>query len=607
MTTVGPAPGTKRERGPNRRSPYQGLAPYAIADADYFFARDTWRETITDYLCAYRISILYGESGVGKSSVLRAGVVHDLQARVQASLADDGEADVMPVIFSAWSGDPVAGLEAEIRASVAALAPRLGNDPPTGPLAEVLRGWGERLGATICVIFDQFEEYFVYHRDDGGESTFASQFAETAGRHDVPAHFLIAIREDALAKLDRFQHAIPELWTNLLRIEHLDHAAATEAIERPIQRWNADNGTAIELEDGLVGAVLEQANTNRVRVDKAGLGVLAGSDRVEAPYLQLVMMRLWEEEAGHGASVLRVATLTRLGGVDQIVRRHFDQVMRALPRGQRAVAARMFRFLVTPSGTKIALPPAVLAQWSGQKQSRVARVLTELASGDHRILRTTVAPGSRENETAYEIYHDRLGAGILDWRARFRRRRARRRILGVIALVVLAAVTAAGSATQQKEQAQNETQQAIRLARSVLPGVPDAVLRTCRGGRRTKFASDMGAESEYFCSFPSGSELDGVSGPSLSYLVYRKARTAREKIDDAATFEIEKRGARSCGPRTEKVMSVVNSPGASACVVLPDGTIEMTWNENRSTVYGHATFDRPTTLSAALTAWRSVL
>jgi WD40 repeat protein len=438
VTAAAPSADATREGPPTRRWPYQGLAPYSIDDADYFFGRDAWRETITDYLLAYRLSILYGASGVGKSSVVRAGVAHELRREARASLERDGHAELVPVVFSSWTGEPSTGLQVAVRQSVAALAPELAEDPPAGSLAAVLSAWGERLETTFLVMLDQFDEYFVYHRRDGGPSGFAAQLAEAVSRPDVPANFLISIREDTLAKLDRFEQSISGLWTNLLRIDHLGRDAAGEAIERPIARWNEETGAAVELEPGLVNAVLDEAGVRQVSVDAVGRGALEEPDEddlVEAPYLQLVMTRLWEEESRRGSDVLRVSTLASMGGADQIVRSHFDSVMRSLPRRQRAVAARILQYLVTPSGTKIALPASALAKWSGSKEEKVVPVLQSLAGGDHRILRTVPSPG-KETATAYEIFHDRLAPGILDWRARFFRRRKRNAALAGIAAVV---------------------------------------------------------------------------------------------------------------------------------------------------------------------------
>ena len=51
---------------------------------------------------------------------------------------------------------------------------------------------------------------------------------------------------------------------------------------------------------------------------------------VEAPYLQLVLTRLWDEERRAGSHCLRLQTLERLGGADRIVRTHLDTALEAL-------------------------------------------------------------------------------------------------------------------------------------------------------------------------------------------------------------------------------------------------------------------------------------
>ena len=55
-------------------TPYKGLMPYSEEDAPFFFGREAEREIITANLLASRLTLLYGASGVGKTSILRAGV-----------------------------------------------------------------------------------------------------------------------------------------------------------------------------------------------------------------------------------------------------------------------------------------------------------------------------------------------------------------------------------------------------------------------------------------------------------------------------------------------------------------------------------------------------
>ena len=67
--------------GRPRSSPYVGLQPYGEEDAVFFFGREAERKILSANLGASRLTVLYAESGVGKSSVLRAGVAAHLRRR----------------------------------------------------------------------------------------------------------------------------------------------------------------------------------------------------------------------------------------------------------------------------------------------------------------------------------------------------------------------------------------------------------------------------------------------------------------------------------------------------------------------------------------------
>src|ERR1044072_7992707 len=83
MTATLPAPRTAP--AVRAETPYVGLGPYNGEDAAFFFGGDEERAVISGAPRASRLAILYGPSGVGKTSLLQAGVVHDLRARVIAN------------------------------------------------------------------------------------------------------------------------------------------------------------------------------------------------------------------------------------------------------------------------------------------------------------------------------------------------------------------------------------------------------------------------------------------------------------------------------------------------------------------------------------------
>lgn len=385
-----------------RPSPFKGLEAFDESDHDarLFFGREREREIIVANVLASRLTVLYGDTGVGKSSVLRAGVARDLRALPEP---------LAVVVFEDWQDDPAAALRAWVAEATGA--------PPQARLADALELGAAMVGGDVVVVLDGFEEEFLYHGLDAGPETFFDQFSEAVTKAGLRASFLLSIREDALAKLDRFKSRIPNVFGNYLRLPHLDRTAAREAILGPIDRYNesAVDGR-VEIEPALVEAVLDQVAAGRVEVGQAGRGgVDEGGAGIEAPYLQLVMERLWQAEASIGSNVLRLETLDRLGGADEIVRDHLDRALAALTPDERDVAAALFNYLVTPSGAKIAHDASDLAGYIGVPTAQVEPVLSSLAA--QRILRSV--PGVHGSDLPrYEIYHDILADAVLGWRTR---------------------------------------------------------------------------------------------------------------------------------------------------------------------------------------------
>jgi WD40 repeat protein len=448
-------------------SPYKGLAAFADSELDalFFFGREREIEVIAANLIAARLTVLYGPSGVGKTSVLRAGVAPRLRregARV--------------VVFSNWSGDLSAGLLASIEQE----------------------GGGE----PDYIVLDQVEEYFLYHDGDGGP---LEELADVIRRPESRVHLLLSVREDALAQLDAFKTQLPGLFGNSLRLDRLDREAARRAILGPLERYNelVPPTDAVEAEDALVQEILAAVEAGRIRLGDAGRG---GPDeaeldrgRIEAPYLQLVLERLWEVETGQGSQRLRLDTLRSLGGAARIVEDHLERAMAGLSASEQDAAAAMYNHLVTPSGTKIAHRAGDLARYAAVDEHEATRVLERLAS--ERIVRAGKdgAAGSQ-----YEIFHDVLADAVLAWRTRHeadrrleqeRREAARRqrRLLGVaaaaLAAVVVLAAISVYALTQRTEARENAREarvgELVALAAASLSRDPERSLQLALDASRS--------------------------------------------------------------------------------------------------------------------------
>lgn len=444
--------------------PYKGLTPYGEEDAQFFFGRKTEREVISANIMASRLTLLYGKSGVGKSSVLYAGVVPHLRQVAQRNLDEHGVPELAVVVMNNWRDDPLAELAKQVQNSVQKALGKADQDtlPACPTLLETFQVGAERVGGELVVICDQFEEYFLYHPGEKGQGTFFEEFPRTLNQEDLRVSFLIAIREDALAKLDLFKGRIPNLFDNHLRIDHLSKKGAYEAIVKPIERFNQmpeNRSQQVNIEPGLVDAVLEKIPAGETFLDGQGKGVAKkkelstpDKERIETPYLQLVMFRLWKEEEKVGSSILRLATMRRLGGVANIVRTHLDDSMNMLLPWEKDLAALIFLFLVTPSGSKIALDQLTLSAFTKIQESYLSPVLLRLASKEMWVLRTVSPATEQPAMPRFEIFHDVMGAAILDWRTRYlrkkekaeaerqlleERKRVRKLILSIVGLVLV--------------------------------------------------------------------------------------------------------------------------------------------------------------------------
>ena len=183
---------------------------------------------------------------------------------------------------------------------------------------------------------------------------------------------------------------------------------------------------------------------------------------IEAPFLQLVMARLWAAEAEQSSVVLRLETFERLGGAEEIVSDHLEQALASLDDEQQDVAAAIFNHLVTPSGTKIAHDASDLAGYLGTTSRQLEPVLALLAA--QRILRpvpasvaplcratrstttswpTPSSPGGRDTSPSAQVERVRRAAA----------RRHRRLLVLAVAAVLLAGAMAGGRRSSRSASA----------------------------------------------------------------------------------------------------------------------------------------------------------
>src|SRR5947209_9977562 len=235
----------------NAGNPWPGLLAFRETDEGYFQGRRTETEDLFRLVVRERLVVLFGLSGLGKSSLLQAGLFPRLRYE-----------NLFPVYirldFSAGHPD----LVQQVKAVIAREAPTRQIEAPAAKEGETLweyfhregnHFWNARNRLVIpLLVFDQFEELFTLGRLDpdrtAASETFTDQLADLAecrppaalkawmDEHPKEArafHFdrhyhkiLLGIREDFLPDLESLRTRMPALALNRLRLRRMDGEAA---------------------------------------------------------------------------------------------------------------------------------------------------------------------------------------------------------------------------------------------------------------------------------------------------------------------------------------------------------------------------------------------
>jgi WD40 repeat protein len=498
--------------------PYIGLVPFTEKDAPFFFGRESERKIISANLLTRRLTVLYGPSGVGKSSLINAGVVYHLHQHspqlsgavehtdavsVGSPLAGDSgnfaapSPSIVVIVFSNWVGDPVKSLQGEILATLKESSHKIPQDDPSQKSLANLLSEVTKIndGLELFIILDQFEEYFVYHPNEEGQGEFADEFCRAVIERELRVNFLISIREDWLARLDRFKGRIPNLFDNSIRIEHLGRDSAREAIVKPIEKYNqlrerqeASTGSLlprVDITPEFIDEVLDQLerldddNKKGVEALSPQGGVKSGGRRIQPPRLQVVQEHLWNRIKNEAKPKFGIELLPKDDTVACIIESNLRETLEHLSNEEKITAANLFRFLITESGTKLASTVEGLEARSRRSASQINAVVEKLC-GKVRILNKVAGAPGQISQVRYELTSDVLAAPLLAWGNEIFSKRRRRQLLRWYALAMLTILVAAMGIhyflkERERRQAANAQTKVVEQERAKAQRILDAV------------------------------------------------------------------------------------------------------------------------------------
>src|SRR5579862_318404 len=207
----------------DRENPWPGLTPFNEAAQEFFHGRDEAAADLFRRIRRDLLTVLYGKSGLGKTSLLNAGLFPLLRA-----------ADFLPIYVRLDFVNPDIGPIAQIAAAIKDNLSLYAIDGPYPTPAESLWGffhdkstefWSRRNRlVTPVFVLDQFEEIFTLGHGTPAAAEFASELAalienrppdrvrdaierdpESASRYDFAKEsckVVLTLREDFLPELE---------------------------------------------------------------------------------------------------------------------------------------------------------------------------------------------------------------------------------------------------------------------------------------------------------------------------------------------------------------------------------------------------------------------
>ena len=345
--------------------PFIGPSPFTRADAAFFKGRDEETTILEGLVMSRRVVLFFAQSGVGKSSLLEAGLIPRLterrvigrgeRARLYQKMA------VLPVVrvggpFPSESGSPA--LNAFVSSALSGLL--LDTDPAAlarMTLKEGLSAYfanprpesSPAVSIDSLLIIDQFEELFTHHADRWTEREDLFHQIRDALQAFENLHILLTIREDALAELTPYAHLLPDRLRSRFRLELLDKAKALDAVILPARQCGREFG------QGVAKKLVEDLGHSRQRERPWPDAVNPPPVFIEPVYLQIVGRRLWDS-LPPDKRIIEEADVQSIGDVDQTLEDYYAQKTQEVATRagitERALRRWLGEKLITPARTR---------------------------------------------------------------------------------------------------------------------------------------------------------------------------------------------------------------------------------------------------------------
>ncbi|ALG08311.1 hypothetical protein AOZ06_16575 [Kibdelosporangium phytohabitans] len=294
-------------------APYVGLRAFGPDDANLFFGRERLVTEIIGKLDRQRLVLLFGASGSGKSSVMRAGVVPALAAAGNTVLLFTPGArpiERCSVRLGSMLGMTAGAVMDECRRDDRGLH-RL--------VSQALDGHHD--DAMMVIVVDQFEEVFALCDDEDERAGFIAALTTAAGSPDSRCRVVLGMRSDFFAHCSAYPALLDAMPDGQVVAGAMSAEELRRAVVKPARRMNCT------VESALVADLIAQAYGRP--------GVL--------PLVSHVLLQVWARRSGNR---LTVSGFQAAGGLEGALSRTAEDVFTGLDTAQQQLARALFGRLV---------------------------------------------------------------------------------------------------------------------------------------------------------------------------------------------------------------------------------------------------------------------
>ncbi|MEO0987064.1 MAG: pentapeptide repeat-containing protein [Cyanobacteria bacterium J06639_14] len=374
--------------------PYKGLEFFDCNEEDpkYFFGRERLIGQLLDHVRTHNFMALVGASGNGKSSVLRAGLLHQLKLGRRIAGSDQWQ-----ILLTRPDAHPMKNLAAVFvpeRATQLDRAEALGR--AQGLLKERAAGLQRLVQAStaprVILVIDQFEEVFTRCQSLEEREQFFACLMGALSDTDDKLCLVIAMRADFVGKCleQEYGGLYEQIQHHLVPVIPMKVEELQAAICKPAEQ---------------VGLSIESALVTEILSDIAGA---PGS----LPLLQYTLKELWQQRQGNQ---LVLSTYLELGRINGTLDKRATEIYNSFEVAEQQTVRHIFQQLTQlgegTEDTRRRVFQADLVAEPKHPSERVQQVIERLSNPDKRLLVTSevVSKGETSERMAIvDVAHEAL-------------------------------------------------------------------------------------------------------------------------------------------------------------------------------------------------------